>query len=333
MVEFDIVLEDIRLRVICESYKKELIATLMNGHSYIEEPRGMATYNLFLTDDYLLKKNGTYIRVMDKWYDNATCDVWIDNPNKVVYMGNINASNIKNRNSLIQYFTCNLFNRLIAEKGYIAFHSSAVDKDGEGLAFIGARNAGKTNCMLNMMGGGFNSVTNDKLGVQYDGSGLNGYGVAQDVSIRMDLGFRSQERNKKYIPFAEREGITLADGNRLEGNNIHLESVELAHLNGVEQVPQTKIRHIIFPQYDSTVTEAVVRPMDRDKAREIILSQRLPLVHDTKEFFNLVNTGRRPEYDEQEVLRQMNDLENYEVIQGEKSTDSFVKKLTKIYRG
>ena len=332
MVEFDIVLRDIRLRVLCESYKKGLICDLMKGHSYIEEPKGIATYYLVLSDEELLKKKGIYFNKVDKWYDNASCDIWIDNPNRVVYMGNIKASE-KYRDKVIQYFTCNLFNRLIEEKGYIAFHSSAVEKDGEGLAFIGARNAGKTNCMLNMMSGGFNSITNDKLAMQFDGHNLNGYGVAQDVSIRMDLGFRSQERNKKYLPFAEREGLVFSDENKLEGNNIHLSSTELAELNGVLQVPETKIRHIIFPRYDSSVTEAIVRPMDKDKAREIILSQRLPIVHDTNRFLNVVNTRRVAAYGEQDILDEMERLENYEVIQGEKSADSFVKKLTKIYRG
>ena len=333
MVEFDIVLEDIRLRVICENYKKGLITELMRGHAFIEDPVGVATYNLLLTDGELTWKNGEYFKVVDEWYDNASCDVWIDNPSKIVFMTNIDASSIKYRNSLIQYFTCNLFNRLLEEKGYIAFHSSAVDKNGDGFAFIGARNAGKTNCMLNMMAGGFNSVTNDKLGVQYNGTDLNGYGVAQDVSIRMDLGFRSQEQNKKYLPYAEREGLVISDDNKLEGNNIHLESVELAHLNGVEQVPQTRIKHIIFPRYDSSVTDVVVTPVSPGRSKEIIDSQRLPLVHPTKSFFRLVNTGRMPYYSEQETLEQMYNLENYEVVQGEKSTDSFVKTLKKIYRG
>jgi hypothetical protein len=247
-------------------------------------------------------------------------------------MGNIKASTEEYRKKVIQYFTCNLFNRLIEEKGYIAFHSSAVEKDGDGLAFIGARNAGKTNCMLNMMDGGFNSITNDKLAMQYDGVNLNGYGVAQDVSIRMDLGFRSQEKNKKYLPYAEREGLVFTDENKMDGNNIHLDSVELAHLNGVEQVPETHIRHIIFPKYDSSIEEAIVRRIEPDKAKELILSQRLPIVHDTNKFLYLVNTGRIAYYSEDEIIRQMNLLDNYEVIQGEKSADSFVKKLTKIHR-
>ncbi len=332
MVEFDIVLWDIRLRVICENYKKDLIAELMKGHAFIDDPQGVPTYNLLLTDGGITWKNGEYFNVVDEWYDNASCDVWIDNPNKIVYMTNINASSIKYRNSLIQYFACNLFNRLLEERGYIAFHSSAVDKDGDGIAFIGARNAGKTNCMLNMMSAGFNSVTNDKLAVQYDGTDLNGYGVAQDVSIRMDLGFRSQEQNKKYLPYAEREGLVLSDENKLEGNNIHLESVELAHLNGVEQVPQTRIRHIIFPRYDSGITDVIVTPASPSRSKEIIDAQRLSLVHPTKSFFRLVNTGRMPYYSEQETLEQMYNLDNYEIVQGENSTESFVKTLKKIYR-
>ena len=333
MVEFDIVLEDIRLRIICESYKKGLIQELMGGHAFIDEPVGEATYNLLLTDSEISWEHGTYIRMVDKWFDNASCDVWIDNPNKIVYMTNIDAKKNEHYKQMIQYFVCNLFNRLLEEKGYIAFHSSAVEKNGTGLAFIGKRNAGKTNCMLNMMNAGFNSVTNDKLGIQYDGSGLNGYGVAQDVSIRMDLGFRSQEQNQKYLEYARQQGLVLSDENRLEGNNIHLGSVELATLNGVSQVPQTRIEHIIFPTYDGSIEDVIVRQVDSSKAKEIIDSQRLPLVHETKSFFNLVNTGRSPIFDEQETLRQLYNLENYEIVQGEKCTDSFVKILKKIYKG
>ncbi len=332
MVEFDIVLEDVRLRVICERYKKGLIEELMGGHAFIEEPIGESTYNLLLTDSELSWEHGTYINMVDKWFDNASCDVWIDNPNKIVYMTNIDAKKKEHYKQMIQYFVCNLFNRLLEEKGYIAFHSSCVSKDGNGLAFIGARNAGKTNCMLNMMDAGFDSVTNDKLAMQYDGYGLDGYGVAQDVSIRMDLGFRSQERNKKYLEYAKRQGIVLSDENKLEGNNIHLESRELAHINGVEQIPQTRINHIIFPKYDSSVSEVILTPASYERSKEIINSQRLPLVHDTKSFFSLVNTGRKPIFDEEETLRQIYGLDNYEIIQGEKSTDSFVKTLKKIYK-
>ena len=49
-----------------------------------------------------------------------------------------------------------------------------------------------------MMNAGFNSVTNDKIAVQFDGKHINAYGVAQDVSIRLTKSFREQEQNKKY---------------------------------------------------------------------------------------------------------------------------------------
>ena len=116
MVEFDIVLEDIRLRIICESYKKGLIQELMGGHAFIDEPVGEATYNLLLTDSEISWEHGTYIRMVDKWFDNASCDVWIDNPNRIVYMTNIDAKKNEHYKQMIQYFVCNLFNRLLEEK-------------------------------------------------------------------------------------------------------------------------------------------------------------------------------------------------------------------------
>lgn len=332
MTEFDIVLNDLRLRVRCEKYKKILIEELMTGHSYIEEPIGIATYNLILTDTEKKAKNGTYIKMIDKWFDNASCDVWIDNQTKTVYMCNIEASNIKWRNLLIQYFACNLFNRLLEERGYIAFHSSCVEKNGNGIAFIAPRNSGKTNCLLNMMNAGFNSVSNDKLAIKYNGLKLNGYGVAQDVSIRMSLDFRNQSQNQKYIAYAAKQGVKLVDDNLLEGNNIHLESVELAHLNNVEQIPTTTIQGIISPKYNRNIKEAKFRLLQYRETIQLLKKQRLPLVHDTTNFLSEAKTSNYVTYDEDYLIDKIAKLDCYEVIQGQHTNDTFVKGIKKILK-
>lgn len=330
MIEFDIVLYDIRLRVIARENTKKVITELMNGHSYIEDTAGVATYTLILDNDIVEWKHGEKIHMIDKWFDNASCDVWIDNTNRIVSMTNIWASSIKNKNLLIQYFACNLFNRLLEEKGYIAFHSSCVDKDGNGISFIGPRNSGKTNCMLNMMAEGYNSVTNDKLGILYNDDELYGYGVAQDVSIRMSLSFRNQPQNKIYIPYVEREGIKLSDKNLLDGNSIHLESCELATLNGVVQIPTTNIKHILFPKYNSEIKEVILNHLPPEEVRELILNQLLPIVHPCNEFLRIVHTNNTKAVDKSITIEEMLKLENYEIIQGENCRSSFVKTINKI---
>jgi len=332
MCEFDICLNYIRLRVVCENYKKKIIEELMTGHSFIEKSKSEPTYTLILLDNYEPKHYNHYVKMVDKWFDNATCDVWIDNNSKTVYMSNINASQDKWRNLLVQYFTCNLFNRLLEEIGYIAFHSSCIEKDGNGVAFIAPRNSGKTNCMLNMMNAGYNSVTNDKLAVQFDGHKLNVYGVAQDVSIRLTKSFREQPQNKKYICFASEQNIKIVDQNLLEGNNIHLNSVQLAQLNGVNQVPNTLLCNIIFPNYDSNLTEAIFTKLSYDETTRLLETQKLSLVHDTTIFFKDVNSGNKAEYDSIRTLEELKKLISYSVIQGENTTNDFVIKVKKLIK-
>ena len=332
MCEFDINIKEIKLRVYCEKYKKELIKALMTGHSYISEPVGIPTFNLVMFDNYTPKNCELYTKMIDKWFDNASCDVWINNNSKTVYMSNIEASNEKWRNLLIQYFTCNLFNRLLEEIGYISFHSSCVEIDNKGVAFIAPRNYGKTNCMLNMMNAGFNSVTNDKIAIQFDGEKFNAYGVAQDVSIRLSKNFRMQAQNKKYIPYAIKQNVELNDNSLLEGNNIHLGSVELANLNNVNQVPTTTLKHIIFPNYDSNTSNAVFSKLTFDEITYLLESQKLPLVHDTTSFFKYVNSGNQPTYDEITTITKLKEMESYKVIQGENSRDDFVYKIKKLVR-
>lgn len=329
MIEFDIKLDNLRLRVNCEDYKKELITELMSGHAYIEPPHDKSTYNLILRDSLSKNTKGTYIKMIDKWFDNASCDVWIDNINKTIYMGNIQASDIKWKNSLIKYFACNVFNRLLEEIGYIAFHSSCVDKKGIGLAFIAPRNSGKTNCMLNLMDVGYNSVTNDKLAIMYDGHDLRGYGVAQEISIRVSPSFRKQKRNEKYLKFIEEQNVVLNNKNTLEGNKIILDSILLANINNVSQIPTTKIKHIFYPQYNSKLTNAKFELLSLKELKKLLIEQRLPLVHDTKAFFREIKTTNSPLFDEETTLKKIMELQSYVVIQGENTRNDFVEKIDK----
>lgn len=330
MIEFDIILNNIKLRIYCDKKKKEAIEELMNGHAYLVEPNGLPTYNLILIDNFIPKKYNSYIKMIDKWFDNATCDVYIDNNSKTVYMNNISVSNKKWEKPLIQYFACNLFNRLLEEIGYISFHSSCIEKNNQGIAFIAPRNNGKTNCMLNMMHAGFNSVTNDKLAIQFDGKNLNGYGVAQDVSIRLSQSFIKQPQNKKYLDIAKIQNVKLTDDNSLEGNKIHLESTYLAKINNVEQKPTTTIKNILFPIYNGNIKECILEPLNAYELDYLLNSQRLPLVHDTTEFFKEVKTNNYALYNELETLNEIKKLESYKIYQSEYTTYDYINKVKKL---
>ena len=332
MKEFDITLKELKLRIICGNDDSISIQKLMNGHysSIIENPSGKPTYTLVIEQNIIPKKYNLYIKMVDKWFDNATCDVWIDDYSKFVYMNNINASAPIWRENLVKYFTCNLFNRLIEEKGYVAFHASCVEKHNKGIVFIAPRDHGKTSCMLTLMNEGYNSITNDKLAITKINEQLFGYGVAQDVSIRLSPSFRNMPQNKKYLQFAKEQNIQLTNEKKLEGQNIHLDSVQLATLNNVKQIPEVQLNTFIFPNYDSSVTNIKLDKMSKMEIENLLLTQSLLLVHETTDFLKYATIDNDKELTKEDIIEELTYKDFYKIKQGEKSCKSLVKTLGKI---
>lgn len=328
---FNIVLNDLNLKVICDEKDYYCIYELMNGHSFIQFLNTTPTYTLIIDSNIVPKQYNLYVKMIDKWFDNASCDVWIDNDNKIVYMNNIVASLPIWRENLIKYFACNLFNRLMEEKGYIAFHSSCVEKDNKGIAFIAPRNYGKTSCMLALMSNGYNSITNDKLAIMKNNENeLLGYGVAQDVSIRLSPSFISVPQNKMYLKFAEEQNVKIENENKLEGQSIHLESTELAKLNNVNQLPETLLNTFIFPNYDGSITNIKLKKMSKEEKENLLLTQKLPMVHDTTKFLSYITIDKYEKFTNDETIENILSRDFYQISQGEKSTEALVKTLGKI---
>ena len=220
------------------------------------------------------------------------------------YIKNIVADSSKNANSLLQTSVLNTFNRLLELKGYVSFHASSVEKDGKGVIFVAPRNSGKTCCMLNTIGHGFNMVSNDKVAVRFDKSGSDCYGVMdKDVNIRLSPEFLRVPENQKYAERARELGIPLVDENTLEGNKLKMTPNELAEFNGVEKVYSTSMVGMVFPMYNPNVQHAQFTKLTPEQAYELLSSQELPLVHETKDYFRNIQTGEVPPYTNEESLR------------------------------
>ena len=326
MVEFDVVYKHLKLRVFCTKKYEEMIKKHLNGHVKFKEPIGKETYRLCITDDENIKP-GLCSKIIDKWFNYATADCYIDND--TCYLNNIKTDGEKNLTLMVQYFAANVFNRLLEIEGYIGLHSSCVEKDGNGIIFVGGRNSGKTNCMLNMMHAGYNSVTNDKSAIIYD-NGLIDYGIAQSVSIRLSKSFREQEENKKYEDLAIQRGIKFTDENKLEGNNIILNDIELAELNNVNQVEDTVLRLFVNPIYNPYITKLNFRPMLEKDVLQLIHSQLLPLVHETTFFLRNINYSSDYRYSNEDVINKLKEIPCYYCEQNQYTTKEFVEKIKKL---
>ena len=329
MREFDIVYNNIRLRIACDIKIQALLIKHFNNHVLFTEPIGKPTYSLIVEDD-AKTKSGEYFRMIDKWFEYATLDAYIDNKNRICYINNVNAKSEKNELLLVQYFVANVFNRLLELNGYLGFHSSCVEKDKNGIVFMAERNSGKTICMLNLMNNGYNSVTNDVIALKKIKDEIIGYGIAQSISIRLGPAFCAQKENQKYVELAIKKGIDIKDKDMLEGNNLYLTDLELATLNNVSQSMYTPIKCIIRPCYDPFITTATFDKISKEHLRELVYSQYRSLVHETTDF--LVNL-KLPGIDERERYKHFDDILTipaYYCRQNEHTTEQFVEGIEKI---
>ena len=326
MKVFDIRYRDVVLRVICDDNQYDVIKEVIDGHGTITDAAGDPTYTVVTSKMFTGK--GMHETLSDKWFNNATMDCFIDNDRQACYIQNINADSEKNANSLLQTSVLNTFNRLLETKGYVSFHASSVEKDGKGVIFVAPRNSGKTCCMLNTIGHGFNLVCNDKVAVRFDPNGSDCYGVMdKDVNIRLSPEFLRVPENQKYADRARELGIPLGQENELEGDKLRMTPNELAEFNGVEKVYSTSMTGMVYPMYDPSVQHAQFTRLTPEQAYELLRSQQLPLVHPTKEYFKNIETGDVPEYPSEEALREIcatypfymlaqNEMTNDEVASG-----------------
>ena len=324
MEEFDLVYRDIRLRICCDYEIANIVKNHFYGHIKLEKPEGNPTYLLIVEDNLELKDIACYKKV-DKWFDYASLDFYIDNSNSACYITNINANNNKNRCSLISASVANLFNRLLELKGYIGLHAACVEKENDGVLFVAERNSGKTVCMLNLMNNGYNLVANDATALKKIDDELMGYGIAQSVSIRLSPSFCSKKENEKYINLAIQKGIKIKDKEMLDGNNFNATDSELANINNVSLTIESPIKFIVRPCYDPTINHLIVYQMPIEQTRELVYSQYKSLVHETSDF--LINV-KLDGVDEAERYRHFEDIVTipaYYCRQNEKTNDEFVK--------
>lgn len=320
---------DLNLKIICNEKIIDKIKILMSGYCDFKQYSNNITYTLIIENPIVTKCNQVF-EVTDKWF-NATGKVSFDNTNNIAYLTDISSNSEKNRYQFIQYFTCNVLNRLLEERGFYGFHSSAISLNNIGIAFIGKRGCGKTNSLLNMMHHGYDFLTNDKLALQYDGNTINGYGVAQDISIRMDLSFRDVAQNDKYVSFALEKDLYFDDEFCLEGNKINLYPNELIKMNNVNQVYSSQIKAIIFPSYNPNITNLIIRELSKDEIIKRLNENQLTLVHETKSFLKSISTSNNSIYSFEETCEQISNLDCFSITQNQNTIKEYAKTINKLY--
>lgn len=327
MQEYDIVYKDIRLRLVCEETIMRDVINYFYNRVIIEDPRGIPTYQVVVNDNAVVK-DCLYYRKVDKWFDYASLDFYINNNDQICYIKNIDVCE-KHRDKLICTSIANVFNRLLELKGYLGIHASCVEKQNEGVLFVAERNSGKTVSALNLMSDGYNIVGNDMIAFRKENDNIIGYGVPQTASLRLSKSFCDQEVNKKYLLFAKEKNIDI-DKCISEGKSINLSETELANINAVSQTIDTPIKCIIRPNYDPGIEHLTFYEMPIEQTRDLVYSQYKSLVHETSDFLINIKIKDVDESLRYKYLEDMAKIPAYYCIQNEKTTDEFIRKVDSV---
>lgn len=288
MKKFALVYRNIYLNIVCEDEFENVIKQhFCNSNKIILNSSSVPTYTLIVTS-HIKVTNCTYYKMVDKWFNYSSMDCWIDDHKKTCYISNFYADCIENRNLTIQYFTSNLFNRLLELNGYCGIHSSCVEVNGNGILFIGKRLSGKTTCMLHLLSKGFNFVSNDTTAVKYFEveNRVEACSIIKNIFVRMNKNFSMQPQNQRYLQIAERQHINYNSEVKLEENRIILTPLELSQLNGIDFIPWVTLKAIIIPVYKPCSKKLRLTLQNASTYQDFFVSQVLPLVHDTTSFLS-----------------------------------------------
>lgn len=279
--------------------------------------------------DTIRDPSGIYARLNNEVFHDTTMDCWIDNTLQTCWITGFYAKTEADKILCIRYFCSNLFNRLLELNGYVGIHSSCVNCNGIGIAFIGERMAGKTTCMLSLIDAGFDLICNDVSAMRYIPKKkiVEAYGVPNDAFIRMSADFCTQRYVYKYLPIAQIQGINCDKATCLTENRIMLTHKTLAELNRVLLLPATKVDLVIIPKYTSALKKATFTKLNRESCVQHFLSQETELIHDSTMFLGELNLQGSIHGTLSELAVHLSQLPCYYCEYNEKTTQDFVASI------
>jgi hypothetical protein len=206
---------------------------------------------------------------------------------------------LKVRQKTVKRSLRNLIKLLFMEQGWLPFHSSACTWHDTGICILGAKYAGKTSTLLNLLGQpGAGLVTNDNLFLRDGGTHLEGCGFPNKASLRIGALVAypklAEWIGKTTLPFyPQMEAETFRDivtttpaeemGRRSE--KIVLLSTEIAEQFDVPIVHVTAIELFLVVQFDPSLERSVLTPVtDPQRVKEHLAANSRSLDKEKQDF-------------------------------------------------
>jgi hypothetical protein len=158
-------------------------------------------------------------------------------------------------------------------------HGGMVSFDGVGVAYVGAKKAGKTSSVIAALLAGADFVVNDDLTVYVEDADLVGYGWPRTVAVRRDTiqtlrhrlpGFPRSSRDLRHP--ANRWAIDVLREKPEDGlaSLLWVDPCELAGAADAGIRPSAPIRALVLPTFDDVV-EPMLEPLTPAEAEMLII--------------------------------------------------------------
>ena len=171
-----------------------------------------------------------------------------------------------------------LLRRQAFANGALLLHGALLDLEGRGIGYLGGKYSGKTSSLLaGLTTPGASMVTNDDLTVLAAGPRHTAWGWPRSIGVRRNT----------FEVFRHWLGPTLASlthpdnasGSSVAAGDVFFTPYELAAAFGGVPKPDSTLSLLVFPRFSEGTTRAVVRPLARREAHDL-LTQAVELLAD-----------------------------------------------------
>lgn len=181
----------------------------------------------------------------------------------------------------------------LIENGWVLFHAACTETNNNGIAITGNKYAGKTTTLMNfLLNGEHSCVSNDKIAIKQNGNEIDIVGFPVSAGIRLGTILMFPEIQKLLKPknsinkldnVLSKEDLkdfidSKADVIKFEKNNysskrIFITPEEFVSSLGCSIKNNVKLKCLVMPKFDRSVTSSKINLMNVEDAFEILSQQ------------------------------------------------------------
>lgn len=235
-----------------------------------------------------------------------------------------------NNIQLIGELIISLFGIKLEQNGYFYLHSACVEKNGKGIAIIGARGTGKTTLLNILLQNQFNFVCNSHLGIKNANNDIIANGTPSRIGIRVETLYKAinpivRERIIEYSEIKKRFGENIEENiNEYGKKKFNIKMNEIKKIYNVDIKKETNVKMFLVPVYMPGSKHIKIKKIREEETLDILLKNKRKGVYNTIKyldnvFFTTTNN----------IKCNLKNINMYKIYQNEGNTNELIEFVNK----